>query len=136
MLNKIFLMGRIVRNPELRYTGNETPVCSFTLAVDRDYQTGGSERQTDFVDCVAWRKTAEFVSKYWTRGQLMVLEGTLQSRKRKDKNDETHVAWEVVADTVYFGGDKKSDGEAAKPSRVDASTFEDLPDDFDAELPF
>ena len=136
MLNKIFLMGRLTRNPELRYTGNETPVCSFTLAVDRDYQTGGSERQTDFVDCVAWRKTAEFVSKYWTRGQLMVLEGALQSRKWKDKNDETHVAWEVVADTVYFGGDKKSDGESAKPSRVDASTFEDMSDDPDAELPF
>lgn len=137
MLNKIFLMGRLTRNPELRYTGNETPVCSFTLAVDRDYQSGGSERQTDFVDCVAWRKTGEFVSKYWTRGQLMVVEGSLQSRKWKDKNDETHVAWEVVADTVHFGGDKKSEsvGEAAKPSRVDASTFEDLPDDR-SELPF
>lgn len=130
MLNSVNLLGRLTKTPELRYTANNTPVATFTLAVDRDYQSGGSERQTDFVECVAWRKTAEFVSKYFVKGQMMALHGSLQSRKWEDKNGNARVSWEVIADSVYFGGDKKSD------ANVSADDFEDLGDDEDGTLPF
>lgn len=133
MLNSITLLGRLTKTPELRYTGNNTPVASFTLAVDRDYQSGGSERQTDFVECVAWRKTAEFVSKYFAKGQMMALHGALQSRKWVDKNENNRVSWEVVADSVYFGGDKKAENSGAA---VEPPVFEDLPDDTESGLPF
>lgn len=130
MLNSVTLLGRLTKTPELRYTGNNTPVVTFTIAVDRDYQSGGIERQTDFVECVAWRKTAEFVSKYFTKGQMMALHGSLQSRKWEDKNGNNRVSWEVIADSVYFGGDKKSD------ANVSAADFKDLGDDEDGTLPF
>lgn len=108
MLNTITIMGRLVRPPELRYTQSNTPVTSFTVAVDRDYQSGGTDRQTDFIDCVAWRSTAEFVSKYFTQGSMAVVTGRLQSRKRQDKNGNNRTAWEVVADSVYFGDSKRA----------------------------
>lgn len=130
MLNKIIIMGRLAKQPELRYTQNQTPVASFTIAVDRDYQTGGSERQTDFVECVAWRHTAEFVNKYFTKGQMIVVSGSLQSRKWQDKAGNNRVSWEVVVDSVHFCGDKKSDA-----VNVSAADFEDLGDD-EGELPF
>lgn len=130
MLNQVVLMGRLVANPTLRYTQNQTPVASFTIAVDRDYQTGGSERQTDFVECAAWRHTAEFVNKYFTKGQMIVVSGSLQSRKWQDKNGNNRVSWEVVADSVHFCGDKKSE-----TMNVSAADFEDLDDD-EGEIPF
>lgn len=130
MLNIVVLMGRLVANPTLRYTQSQTPVASFTIAVDRDYQTGGSEKQTDFVECTAWRHTAEFVNKYFTKGQMIVVSGSLQSRKWQDKAGNNRVSWEVVADSVHFCGDKKSE-----TVNVSAADFEDLGDD-EGEIPF
>lgn len=130
MLNQVVLMGRLVANPTLRYTQSQTPVASFTIAVDRDYQTGGSGRQTDFVECAAWRHTAEFVDKYFTKGQMIVVSGSLQSRKWQDKAGNNRVSWEVVADSVHFCGDKKSE-----TMNVSAADFEDLGDD-EGGLPF
>ena len=112
MLNKIFLMGRLVRDSELRRTQSGTPVASFTLAVDRDFKdkaTGG--RATDFIDCVAWRNTAEFVSRYFTKGRMAVVVGSLQLRDWTDKEGNRRRSAEVIADNVYFG-DSRRDAEA------------------------
>lgn len=130
MLNTITIMGRLVRPPELRYTQSNTPVTSFTVAVDRDYQSGGTDRQTDFIDCVAWRSTAEFVSKYFTQGSMAVVTGRLQSRKWQDKNGNNRTAWEVVADSVYFGESKRdrADAPVSTPTLVEVDgDDEDLP---------
>ena len=118
MLNHIAIMGRLVRDPELRYTGDSVPVANFTVAVDRDYQNEGGERQTDFIDCSAWRGTAEFISKYFHKGSMIVVSGRLQSRKWEDKDGNKRTGWEVKADNVYFG-EKKSD-KAAEPERAPA----------------
>ena len=110
MLNRITIMGRLVRDPELRRTQAGVSVCTFTVAVDRDFQSREtSEKQADFIDCVAWRQTAEFVSKYFTKGRMIVVDGSLQSRKWQDKNGQNRVSWEVLADNIYFG-DSKRDG--------------------------
>ena len=148
MLNRIILMGRLTRDPELRHTQTGTAVASFSLAVDRDFkdkQTG--ERSTDFIDVVAWRQTGEFVSRYFTKGRMAVVEGRLQSRKYTDRDGNSRTAFEVVADNVYFG-DSKRDGESggsfsrpAAPAPVDygipagADQFAELADD-DGDLPF
>ena len=162
MLNKIILMGRLTRDPELRRTGSGTAVTSFALAVDRDFKGQGGEKETDFIDIVAWRSTAEFVSKYFTKGRMAVVEGRLQMRDWTDKDGNKRVAAEVVADNVYFG-DSKRDGDApsyggsygsapgygapadsgygAPPQggygtpSVGASEFAEI-DDVDGELPF
>ena len=111
MLNKIFLMGRLTRDPELRRTQTGTPVASFTLAVDRDFKDRSTgERATDFIDVVAWRQTGEFVSRYFTKGRMAVVEGRLQMRDWTDKDGNKRRAAEVVADQVYFG-DSKRDGD-------------------------
>ena len=112
MLNRIIIMGRLTRDPELRRTQNGTAVTSFSLAVDRDFKdkTTG-EKSTDFIDIVAWRQTAEFVSRYFTKGRLAVVEGRLQLRDWTDKDGNKRRAAEVVADNVYFG-DSKRDAEA------------------------
>ena len=99
MLNKIIVMGRITKDPELRRTQSGTPVTSITLAVDRDYQQGG-EKQTDFIDVVAWRSTAEFIDKYLSKGRAVVVEGSLQSRKWTDKEGNKRISWEVQALTA------------------------------------
>ena len=110
MLNKIFLMGRLTRDPELRRTQTGTPVASFSLAVDRDFKDKATgERSTDFIDVVAWRQTAEFVSRYFTKGRMAVVEGRLQIRDWTDKEGGKRRSAEVVADNVYFG-DSKRDG--------------------------
>ena len=103
MLNKIFIMGRLTRDPELRRTQSGTAVTSFSLAVDRDYKSQSGEKETDFIDVVAWRSTAEFVSKYFTKGRMAVVEGRLQIRDWKDKEGNNRRSAEVVADNVYFG---------------------------------
>lgn len=100
-LNHIDIMGRLVREPELRYTAQGAPVTSFTLAVDRDYRSGGSERQTDFIDVVAWKATAEFVSKYFSKGSMAIVTGRLQIRDWEDKNGNKRRSSEVMADSVY-----------------------------------
>lgn len=104
MLNHITIMGRIVRDPELRRTGNDIAVASFTLAVDRDFAPkDGGEKETDFIDCVAWRNTGEFVSKYFSKGSMIVVTGRLQIRSWSDKSGNKRRSAEVVADNVYFG---------------------------------
>ena len=110
MLNKIFIMGRLTRDPELRRTQSGTPVTSFSLAVDRDYKSQSGEKETDFIDVVAWRSTAEFVSKYFTKGRMAVVEGRLQIRAWQDKDGNNRRSAEVVADNVYFG-DSRRDGD-------------------------
>lgn len=108
MLNHITIMGRLTRDPDLRYTQSQTPVTSFTLAVDRDYSSKDTgEKQTDFIDCVAWRSTAEFVSKYFSKGRMAVVSGRLQLRDWTDKDGNKRRSAEVVAENVYFGDSKK-----------------------------
>jgi len=102
VLNRIILMGRLTREPELRQTPSNIAVCTITLAVDRGYARAGEQRETDFIDVVTWRQTAEFVSKWFHKGQLVAVEGRLQTRKWKDKFDQNRVSVEVVADNVYF----------------------------------
>ncbi len=109
MLNHITIMGRLTRDPELRRTGSGTAVASFTVAVDRDFGgRDGGERETDFIDCVAWRQTGEFVSKYFTKGSMIVVSGRLQIRNWTDKEGNKRRSAEVVADNVYFGESKRS----------------------------
>ena len=136
MLNQIVLMGRLTRDPELRRTQSGTAVTSFTLAVDRDYGKG-EEKQTDFIDIVAWRNTAEFASKYFAKGRVAVVLGSLRMRDWTDKDGNKRRAAEVIADTIYFG-DSKRDGTA--PVSVDGpdappQDFAELTDD-DGDLPF
>ena len=109
MLNKIFIMGRLTRDPELRRTQSGTAVTSFSRAVDRDYKSQSGEKETDFIDVVAWRSTAEFVAKYFTKGRMAVVEGRLQIRDWTDKDGNKRRTAEVVADNIYFG-DSKRDG--------------------------
>ena len=123
MLNHITLMGRLTRDPELRYTQSQTPVASFALAVDRDFGgRDGGEKQTDFIDIVAWRQTAEFVQKYFTKGSMAVISGRLQIRDWTDKDGNKRRSAEVVADNVYFGESKRSrdDGYTSAPRSYDA----------------
>ena len=111
MLNHIVIMGRLTRDPELRYTQSQTPVASFTVAVDRDFGgRDGGEKQTDFIDCSAWRQTAEFVSKYFRKGSMIVVSGRLQSRKWQDREGNNRTNWEIQADNVYFGESRSSSG--------------------------
>ena len=108
MLNHITIMGRLTRDPELRRTGSGIAVASFTVAVDRDFGgRDGGERETDFIDCVAWRQTGEFVSKYFTKGSMIVVSGRLQIRSWTDKDGNKRRTAEVVADNVYFGESKR-----------------------------
>lgn len=104
MLNTISIMGRLTRDPELRYTASSTAVTNFTVAVDRDF----GEKQTDFIECVAWKNTAEFVSKYFHKGSMVVVSGRLNSRKWQDRDGNNRINWEVVADSVYFGESRQT----------------------------
>ena len=115
MLNHIVIMGRLTRDPELRRTGSGIAVASFSLAVDRDFAPkDGGNRETDFIDCVAWRQTGEFVSKYFTKGRMAVVSGRLQIRQWTDKDGNIRRSAEIVADNVYFGDSKRdSDGASA-----------------------
>lgn len=125
MLNRINLMGRLTKDPELRATNSNKPVATFTLAVDRDF----GEKATDFINVVAWNQTANFVKNYFGKGQMMTVSGRLQSRKWEDRDGNKRTEWEVVADAVYFCGDKSRAEKADKP------VFEELSDD-DGDLPF
>lgn len=110
MLNKIFIMGRLTRDPELRRTQNGTAVTSFSLAVDRDFKSQSGEKETDFIDVVAWRNTAEFVCSYFTKGRMAVVEGRLQIRDWTDREGGKRRSAEVVADNIYFGDSKRDSG--------------------------
>lgn len=161
MLNHIVIMGRLTRDPELRRTQSGTAVASFTVAVDRDFSgRDGGEKQTDFIDCVAWRQTGEFVSKYFQKGSMAVVSGRLQLRDWQDRDGNKRRSAEVVADNVYFGESKRQSGESGSYNRdnggysapaqsysapqsgyqgyqspVRGSDFEELSDD-DGDLPF
>ena len=138
MLNKCFFMGRLTRDPELRHTQSGTAVASFSIAVDRDFkdkQTG--EKATDFIDVVAWRNTAEFVSRFFSKGRMAVVVGSLQMRDWTDKEGNKRRSAEVIAENVYFG-DSKRDGDSGQPSSppsAPSDSFADLSDS-DGELPF
>lgn len=107
MLNKIVLQGRLCSDPELRHTQSGAAVSSFTLAVDRDFKSHSGERETDFVNCTAWKSVAEFTARYLSRGRLAIVEGRLQSRRYTDKDCNNRTAYEVVASSVYFGDSKR-----------------------------
>lgn len=114
MLNRVILMGRLVADPELRQTTSGIAVASFRIAVDRNYQSKGStEKQVDFISCVAWRQTAEFISRYFTKGRMIALEGSLQSRSYEDKTGAKRTAYEVIVDQAYFADSKPAGGGAA-----------------------
>lgn len=143
MLNHITIMGRITKDIELRRTPAGVAVASFTLAVDRDFKGNNGEKETDFIDCVAWKNTAEFVDKYFAKGRMAVVSGRLQIRTWKDKDGNNRRTAEVVADNVYFGDSKKEEqedrlymggGRRANDTEM-AGGFAVLSDD-DAELPF
>lgn len=140
MYNHIAIMGRLTRDPELRRTSNGTAVASFTLAVDRDYSgKDNGERETDFIDCVAWRQTAEFVSKYFSKGRMALATGRLQIRVWTDKDGNKRRAAEVVADSVYFGDSKKESSDHESDTyyapQLPASDYAMLEYD-DEKLPF
>lgn len=140
-MNQIVLMGRLTRAPELRQTNSNVAVTSFTLAVDRGYAVGDGERKTDFIDCVAWRSTAEFICRYFSKGQMMAVIGQLQIRSWTDDEGNRRKAAEVVADNVYFTGDRRS--ENRQPENQDNRYFSQIPDsefeemmEGDGDLPF
>lgn len=150
MLNHVVIIGRLTRDPELRRTGNGTPVTGFTVAVDRDFSPKGEEKETDFIDCVAWRNTAEFVSKYFAKGRMIVVSGRLTQRKFTDKDGNKRQVHEIVADNCYFGDSKKDDSSGgygynapsggydsygSASSAAPAGDFAVLDDD-DGQLPF
>ena len=129
-LNRVVIMGRLTRDPELRRTQTGTAVTSFSLAVDRDFKSRESgEKATDFIDVVAWRQTAEFVCKYFTKGRMAVVEGRLQLRDWTDKDGNKRRTAEIVADSVYFG-DSKRDGENTAQSEPQGG-FSEIEDDWD-----
>ena len=141
MLNHITIMGRFTRDPEMRTTQSGVAVASFTLAVDRDFGgKDGAEKQTDFIDCTAWRHTAEFVSKYFSKGRMAVVSGRLQIYKYTDNDGNKRKAAKVIADNIYFG-DSKKDGATGSQSDETAS-LTPAPSGFvpadvdDSELPF
>ena len=150
MLNHIVLMGRLTRDPELRRTGSGVAVATMRIAVDRDYASSNGERETDFIDVVAWRNTAEFVSKYFAKGRMAVVSGRLQIRSWTDKEGNKRRSAEIVAESVYFG-DSKRDGNGQQSGQQQspqagyqgasgydsayASDFAQIEDD-DSDLPF
>lgn len=141
MLNKIIIMGRLTRDPELRRTGSGTAVTSFSLACDRDFKSQSGEKETDFIEVVAWKNTAEFVSKYFTKGRMAVVEGRLQIRDWTDKAGNKRTTAEVVADNVYFADSKRSESNDNQKENFNALSGR-LSDDFvpiseeDGEIPF
>jgi single-strand DNA-binding protein len=131
LLNNIVIMGRLTRDPELRRTNNGTAVTSFTLACERDFAAQGETRETDFIDIVAWRYTAEFVDKYFSKGQMAIVTGRLQIRNWEDKEGNKRRSAEILADHVYFGEGKKDRAETSEPQ----GGFSEITGD-DPDLPF
>lgn len=145
MLNHIVIMGRLTRDPDLRRTGSGIAVANFSVAVERDFKSGDGERETDFIDCVAWRQTGEFVSKYMKKGSMAAVSGRLQIRTWTDNDGAKRRTAEIVADNVYFGESRKETQQAEgyvgfvkTASEAVTQTAEDfaLLNDDDAQLPF
>ena len=137
MLNHITIMGRFTKDPELRRTGSGVAVTSFTIACDRDFGQNG-QKETDFIDITAWRNTAEFVNKYFTKGRMVVVSGRLQIRNWTDKDGKNRRSAEVVADNVYFADSKKDDSNSFSTQNFGTASASDFAmlDDDDAQLPF
>ena len=142
MLNKVILMGRFTRDPELRSTPQGTSTCSFSIAVDRNFVRPGGERKADFINCVAWRQTAEFISKYFKKGSLVALEGSIQTRSWDDNEGKKRYATEVLVNQVYFAESKRdSQGSGMMEDSFAGSDFGSLPEPIspmgtDDDLPF
>lgn len=146
MLNVAAIMGRLTSEPELRTTGNGISVCSVTVAVDRNYQRQGQERETDFINVVAWRQTAEFLTKYFRKGQMIAVNGSIQTRNYEDRNGNKRTAFEILADNVSFCGSKVEQAQgtqAPPPAYAAAAAAATAPQDTgydepldDDELPF
>ena len=134
MLNKVALMGRLTKDPEMRYTQAQTAVTSFSLAVERDAKSRDGDREVDYINCVAWRSSAEFVEKYFHKGSMAVVAGRLQIRNWQDKEGNNRQSAEVVVDNIYFGDSKRSDDSGSVP--LNGSMFKDLEDDSHEDLPF
>lgn len=144
MINMVALMGRLTYEPELRSTQNGLSVLSFQIAVDRNYQSQGQERQADFIDCVAWRQTAEFISRFFHKGSMIAIDGSIQTRNYTDKNGNNRKAVEVVVNNASFCGSKAETGTGTAPAfeqpapsyaSAQGSDFEEIVDD-DDDLPF
>lgn len=133
MLNIAVIMGRLTADPELRTTQNGISVCSFSVAVERNYSNGG-ERQTDFINCVAWRQTAEFISRYFHKSSMIAINGSIQQRQYTDKNGNKRNAFEILVDNANFCGSKSESGNAADV-QVDEINFDETEID-DGDLPF
>lgn len=133
MLNRVILMGRLTADPKWKETPNGVSVTAFTVAVDRNYSGKNRERQTDFINIVAWRNTAEFICRSFTKGQMIALEGSIQTRNYEDKNGNKRTAVEVVVSNVSFCGDKRKEASSAAFGGIDESAFEEISDD---DLPF
>lgn len=137
MLNKIFVMGRLTADPELRRTQSGTPVASFTVAVDRDFKSQNGDKETDFIPVVAWRQTGEFVGRYFTKGRMAVVEGRLQNRNWTDRDGNKRTTSEIVADQVYFGDSKKDEMKATADERnAMYAGFAELSEEESGGLPF
>jgi single-strand DNA-binding protein len=146
MINTVALMGRLTYDPELRTTPSGVSVLRFQIAVDRNYQRQGTERQADFIDCVAWRQTAEFISRYFHKGSMIAVEGSIQTQNYTDKNNQQRKSVEVVANNVSFCGSRNESSAAPAPAQAfnqpapsyasaDTSDFEEIVED-DDDLPF
>lgn len=151
MLNKVILMGRLTAAPELKQTPNGVSVTSFSIAVERNFADKNGSRQTDFINIVAWRQTAEFITRFFSKGSMIALEGSIQTRNYEDKNGNKRTAFEVIAEQVYFTGSKSETGtrsdysqnfpapeafqEPQKGSSFSVGEFEEIDTD-DSDLPF
>lgn len=136
MLNRVIIMGRLTKDPELRYTQTETAVASFRIAVDRDVKSKDGERKTDFIDCVAWRKTGEFVSNYFHKGSVAIVSGRLEIREWTDKDGNRRTSAEINAENVYFGEAKPGSRKIEEvPSDATYGRFVDMEED-SGDLPF
>lgn len=136
MLNKINLMGRMVKDPEIRTTQSGVSNCTFTIAVDRKFQKQGEDKKTDFISCVAWKQNAEFVSKYFTKGKLIIVCGSLQTRTWEGTDGKKNYVTEVIVDEVGFGGDGKQEGNSAASSNYKPVQQAQVADDESEDLPF
>lgn len=129
MVNNVVVMGRLTRDPELKQTASNVPMATFRIACERDYKSRDGKRETDFIDIIAWRQTAEFVSRFFTKGRLVVVTGKMQSRNWEDKDGNKRTNLEVVAESVYFADSKRDEEKQTRPPEF-------VPIDEDDDLPF
>ena len=138
MLNKAIIMGRLTKEPEKRSTQNGTSVTTFTVAVDRSFKTKDSEKQTDFINCVAWRQTADFVAQHFAKGQMIAVVGSIQTRSYADRDGKNRTVTEIIADEVSFTGEKKEAAQTTQPQEnyYRPGRIQDIEYDEDSDLPF